>query len=369
MDDTNNNGTTPVTVDQALDQIQNWINTGNTQMAGEGLKEVLEMDPLNQRALNLQNQMTGSMASQPLNDDIQIGGLQNDTAPTMQSPVSSPETSTPAPGTGINLGDLDSMPTMTSPSDVSFGATDAGTMPTTPDSAIPSETPSFSSEPSSFSVPTTETVPENGPTFEQPAAPEAPMEAPLSFTEEVPAPAAPLSFTEETPSMETPAMNTTAETPVETTQESPFASTEKVTPTESSVPTETPMAIPALNAVDKKAILMKSLIPLAIALVLGFVVYFSYGYFSDDGKTNTDNTPTTNDIVTQPETTSGTDSSSQDSTTNTDTSTSDSSSTSETTNGILKPEDTSSDTFDTGTKSSTDTETKVKVKRPVKKVE
>lgn len=407
MDDTNNDGSTPVTLDQALDQIQNWINTGNTQMASEGLKEVLEMDPANQRALDLQTQMNGSTSAaveqnnmQPpapmMNDDIQIGGAPSEAAatPIQTAPVtdSMPEMSMnqgevaqSAPSTSINLGDLDTTATGTAPAapsdpfsvtpsmpenspqpdtgagltfDIPTQTTEAVEAPVapTPDTSIPTEANVTAP---TFEVPSPTPENSSGVSFEIPSTP--PSTGPVDF-----GPATPTEVAE----------NTAPEVPI-----SPFTNTESsdqnmdfaaTTSPSEAMPQDTVMPSATLNSSDKKAILIKALIPLGIALILGFVVYFSYGrFFSDDTPTNT---TVTNDIVTQPtDTISNNETTPVDATDNKTTDTTATSDTTDTANGILKPEDTTTSTVDTTSKTDTSstvsTDTKVKVKRPVKKVQ
>ncbi len=91
-----------------------------------------------------------------------------------------------------------------------------------------------------------------------------------------------------------PAFSAPASSPFEQPPEQP---TEQIA--EPAVTAAEPQPAP-LNSTDKKALIMKSLIPLGIALVLGFVVYFSYGFFGSKAAPEAEKTVQT-DIITQPE--------------------------------------------------------------------
>lgn len=235
MEDSNN-GASHVTVDQALDQIQNWITEGNTAMASEGLKEVLEMEPMNERALVMQKQLENVSTTQ----DVTVSSMPAtaETMPTMASE--------PAVSDDIQIGGLTSQP-------------------------APVVEPIMPAEPV---APVT-------PSFDIPAVPVEPV-APVE--------------TVEPPMMEAPApaFSAPASSPFEQPAEQP---TEQIA--EPAVMAAEPQPAP-LNSTDKKALIMKSLIPLGIALVLGFVVYFSYGFFGSKATPEAEKTVQT-DIITQPE--------------------------------------------------------------------
>lgn len=245
MEDSNN-GASHVTVDQALDQIQNWITEGNTAMASEGLKEVLEMEPMNERALVMQKQLENVSTTQ----DVTVSSMPAtaETMPTMASE--------PAVSDDIQIGGLTSQPT---PVVEPIMPTET-TEPVTPVTSVP-------------------------PSFDIPAVPAEPVE-PVETVEQ--------------PMMEAPApaFSAPASSPFEQPAEQP---TEQI-----AEPAVTPNVMPAepqpapLNSTDKKALIMKSLIPLGIALVLGFVVYFSYGFFGSKATPEAEKTVQT-DIITQPE--------------------------------------------------------------------
>lgn len=352
MDDNTNSD--PVTIEQALDQIQNWINSGNADMAREGLQEVLAMEPANSRALDLQTQLSNLSAAapmqaptmsdtpNPMSDDIQIGGLGGEAV----TPAADPTPVTP----------------METPVVMSAEPIDLGYSP-------PTETPAPGidfSEPVTFD---TANQPEASPvTFDAVSEPEPSPAPSIDFSQPETEPAS------TSPSFEIPSTPPTDDIPAETPS-SPFSAS--VTEGLSQETTPAMETQPQLDATDKKAILMKALIPLGIAIILGVGIYFAYQYFSGDDSENTNTETPTNDIVTQPDTSedvkdNDADSDSTDTDAETDSDTSDtdadtdSASDSDSSDTDLET-DADSDTTIKDGKGETDTETKIKVKRPVKK--